>query len=100
MRADLTSHQLALADYMSALSEEAYCAGWMDGLEYALWDALLGTRHTYGRVEITDRHRAELGRLSEACGGWIVFDDVSEETWVPRAEWEAGFARSPRVGGG
>jgi hypothetical protein len=34
--------QRQLADYMSDLSEEAYSAGWMNGLEYALWDALTG----------------------------------------------------------
>jgi hypothetical protein len=42
MLSDLTPDQRALARYMSDLSEEAYCAGWMSGLEYALWDGLIG----------------------------------------------------------
>jgi hypothetical protein len=79
---------------MSALSEEAYCATWMDGLEYALWQVLLATRTTYGRLELTDAHRQKLRDLSDACGGWIVFDDRKDETWVPRSEWEVQFATS------
>ena len=31
----------ALADYMSELSEDAFSARWMDGLEFELWSALL-----------------------------------------------------------
>ena len=32
---------IKLRDYMSELSERAYCAGWMEGIEYALWNAVL-----------------------------------------------------------
>ena len=28
--------------YMEWLSEECWCAGWYDGIEFALWDALEG----------------------------------------------------------
>jgi hypothetical protein len=41
MLRDLTPAQCELAKYMSDLSEEAYCAGWMQGLEYALWQVLV-----------------------------------------------------------
>jgi hypothetical protein len=30
-----------LAQYMSDLSEDAWHAGWMDGIEFALWDAVI-----------------------------------------------------------
>jgi hypothetical protein len=33
---DLSPQARALADYMSELSEEAYSAGWMMGLEFEL----------------------------------------------------------------
>lgn len=92
MLADLSSEQRQLAEFMSELSEEAYYAGWMVGLEYALWEALLDGRSAYGRLELTDDHRARLRELSDACGGWIVFDEHSEETWVPTSEWRRRFA--------
>jgi hypothetical protein len=89
--AGLTTEQHALAQYMSSLSEEAYCAGWMDGLEYALWQVLQGERRQYGRLVFTDEHVAELRRLSEASGGWIIFDGDLEETWVSAPDWNARF---------
>ncbi len=92
MLRDLTTDQRRLADFMSDLSEQAYCAGWMDGLEYALWEALVGTRREYGRLDLSDTQRMRLRELSEACGGWIVFDDDNEETWLPRVEWEERFS--------
>lgn len=82
MLQQLDPHARALADFMSELSEEAYCAGWMDGLEFELWRALIGGPRTYGRLEITDEQLARLRELSEAAKGWIVFDDAEEETLV------------------
>lgn len=68
MLQDLTSAQRRLADYMSALSEQAYYAGWMKDLEYALWEASVGTRREYGRLQISDAHRTQLRAPSESCG--------------------------------
>jgi hypothetical protein len=32
-----------------------------------------------------------LTRLAERCGGWIVFDDDCEETWLPMDAWKSLF---------
>ena len=92
MLKNLTPAQAELERYMSDLSEEAYCAGWMQGLEYALWEVVLGELGEYGRLVLSQEHRMRLRNLSQACGGWIVFDDESEETWIPTAEWEQRFS--------
>jgi hypothetical protein len=92
MLADLTTPQRQLADYMSDLSEEAYYAGWMEGLEYALWDALTGRLEEYGRLQITEAHRTRLRELSEGCAGWIIFDQDTGETWIPTRDWEQRFS--------
>lgn len=76
-----------LADYMSDMSEEAYCAGWMVGLEYVLWSAVIDGPRKYGRLEITDEHIAKLKELSDACGGWIRFDYEKGEIFVSSGEW-------------
>jgi len=89
---DLTAEQAALAQYMSDLSEEAYCAGWMDGLEYALWQVVLGDRTDYGHLTFTPEHASTLRRLSASCRGWIVFDDDTEEIWVSQTNWESRFS--------
>src|SRR5688572_4869157 len=92
MYTDLTAQQRELADYMSSLSEDAYCAGWMAGLEYALWEAVLGIRSEYGFLDFDKKHRSRLHRLSDLCSGWIVFDDETGESWISRAEWERRFS--------
>src|SRR3954468_4306066 len=92
MRSALEPNARDLAQYMSDLSETAYYAGWMDGLEFELWDAVVSGPRVYGRLRITDEHIAELRRLSVAAGGWIVFDDDAEEMFVPLADWQARFA--------
>jgi hypothetical protein len=79
----------ALRDYMSDLSEEAWYAGWMMDLEYALWNAVEYGRRSYGRLDITEGHIAKLRELSAACGGWIRFAaDVSGEEFVPLDAWK------------
>jgi hypothetical protein len=78
-----------LATYMSELSEEAYCAGWMTDLEYELWDIVQTGPRKYGRLDITTDHIARLRTLADRCGGWIVFDDEKEEVFVPMDRWLA-----------
>ncbi len=73
--------------YMSELSEEAYYAGWMQNLEYDLWEAVVNGPRKYGRLDITEQHISRLCELSAACGGWVVFDDEQGETFVPVSEW-------------
>lgn len=77
----------ALTDYMSELSEAAYSAAWMQGLEFALWKAVTEGSGHYGRLHITADHISKLRKLSDACGGWIVFDAETEETLVDLGEW-------------
>jgi hypothetical protein len=95
-RVHVTPAQKALAEFMSELSEKAFFAGWMDKLEYELWDAVLSGPRRYGQLEISEQDITRLKELSEACGGWIIFDDDAEETWVPRADWEVRFAELRR----
>src|SRR5690348_8549344 len=85
----MTPHAAALRDYMSELSEEAYYAGWMTDLEYALWDAVEHGPRSYGRLELTQEHLGKLRELSAACGGWIRFpEDAAEEEFVPLETWK------------
>jgi hypothetical protein len=96
MANELTADQRLLADYMSELSEEAFFAGWMTGLEYALWMAVTGHLEEYGYLKITEAHRTRLRDLSDACRGWIYFDDEIGETWISISDWEQRFAEDLR----
>ena len=94
MITDLTDEQKGLADYMSTLSEEAFSAGWMKGLEYALWEAMNGELSEYGRLKFTESHRQKLRELSQQIEGWIVFDEHKEEVFIPLALWKDFISQS------
>ena len=91
----LTAEQQALADYMSVLSEECWCAGWLTGLEYALWSIVQsGTTYgqSWGQSEVSAVEMAELKRLSELVGGWIFWNPGAPTvddcpTFIPMDEW-------------
>ncbi|MFN7138095.1 MAG: hypothetical protein ACK4UN_02020, partial [Limisphaerales bacterium] len=83
----------ALAIYMSQLSEAAYSAEWMDGLEFALWRAVIHGPCQYGQLYLTQEHLGNLRSLSNSCGGWICFDDAEGERFVDFEEWEKMFSR-------
>ena len=87
MLKDLAPDQLALAEYMSELSEKSIHAAWIQNLEHALWRACIEGPFEYTRLEMTDTHVAKLRELSERCGGWIVYDPAHEETFVPMDIW-------------
>jgi hypothetical protein len=54
---------------MSDISEDRWCAGWLGGLEYILWDAVIGRQAACSSEEIE-----QLKYLSEKCRGWIIWD--------------------------
>ena len=87
MLSELTKPQLELANYMAKLSEAAYSAACMDGLEFALWRLVVDGTFEYGQIILTTGHRQELIALSEKCGGWIVFHDQLAEKFVSADEW-------------
>jgi hypothetical protein len=92
---DLSSQQRALAERMSDISEDAYCAGWMIDLEYDLWQIVVAGHGSYGAVSLDDAEVGELRDLSAACGGWIIFERDKGEVFVPLAKWQELFAQRP-----
>jgi hypothetical protein len=92
MRHNMNPPAQALTAYMSKLSEAAYSTGWMQGLEFALWRAVAEGPRRYGHLDITVDHISKLRSLSNACGGWIVFDVETEETLIGLGEWQKLYA--------
>jgi hypothetical protein len=91
MLKDLTPVQASLADLMSRISERCYAAGWMQNLEYVLWDAQIKGGREYGQDFITQDDIAALKTLSNKAGCWIFFDDKSEETAIDLNSWQNKF---------
>lgn len=72
---------------MSALSECAYCAGWIEGLEFDLWCMLSKGIFKFRQFEITPEDVRQLRILSDQCGGWIYFHEQKGESFIPFEEW-------------
>lgn len=53
----------------------------------------------YGHHLISDEDIAALRKLSEECGGWILFDDVEDEVFIPLSEWERVYEKKKSSGG-
>lgn len=82
-----------LANEMSEISELAYFAGWVDGLEYELWGIVQGGPRRYGQIQLTDDQVGRLRDLSETLRGWVRFDDESEfEEFIEHERWLSVYA--------
>jgi hypothetical protein len=77
---------LGLLGLMSGISEECWCAGWLIGLEFRLWDAKANAK--CGREIVTERQATLLRLLSEECGGWWHWKDGADNPqFVSIDEW-------------
>ena len=91
MESDLTEKELRLAAFMSEISENCYSAGWMQNLEYALWNAVINGERKYGQSYITEADISTLIKLSTDANAWIIFDNEKEETALSLKEWTKKF---------
>lgn len=87
-----------LIDYISDLSEEAYCAAWMDAVEFALWRRVTDGPGRYGRLDVNEVHIQRLRELSQKCGGWVYWDESTNETYLPSNEWKVLYDAWQRSG--
>lgn len=87
-----------LAIKMSNLSEEFYCASWLIGLEYALWEIMQGGDRRFALGELTEAEIGELQHLSDQAGGWWHWIDGVEpgdsgEIFMTLDEWRLHYER-------
>jgi len=77
-----------LRDFMSQLSEDCYCAGWMHDLEYLLWSAVMNGPVHQGNWDITQSDIDRLRLLARRAGGWIIWDkSLPGEACLPIDQW-------------
>ena len=92
----LTLAESELAELMSDISEDQYCAGWLTGLEYELW-ALLQSSDAERVGTFRGTHPGDVRRLrqlSAVTNGWIAWADHSDADLqhIPLNEWEQRYA--------
>jgi hypothetical protein len=64
-----------LGGYLSHLAEDHWCASWLRGLEYEVWEALQNPEYECGFSALSPEELATLRWLSESCGGWVQWSD-------------------------
>lgn len=90
---NLSGDQALLAELMSDISEDCWCAGWLSCNEYSLWGMVTNpaAERRYGFSRVEDDQVAELKALSERTGGWIIYWDDSFDPKATLAEWGERF---------
>jgi hypothetical protein len=110
----LTEWADLLKEYMAEVSERYCVAGWMDGLEFALWSQVTGTPPPTRSSDdggvvpaLADALLRDLEFLTRRAGGWWCWSEpaglsfVTLETWLLRYDaWIAASRASPLIGGG
>lgn len=71
-----------LYDIMHRISEENWCAGWLIGLEYILWEDI----HSKESQFCTEREKRELLDLSSKYG-WCIWGN-GEPQLISLRKWE------------
>ena len=107
--ADVTRHVMCdqadegaavgLLALMSGLSEEHWCAGWINGNEFSLWNAANGCAASpnYGQGVITERQAQLLRVLHDEAGGWWIYDDGPQ--FIPSDKWREILTSAKRAKG-
>lgn len=75
---EFTDDERRLYELMSDISEDCYCAGWMHGNEFALWNAIATGDLRYGMGEMDRDKLAQVTALSVKTGKWIIWRDDND----------------------
>lgn len=70
-------------------SEDIWFAGWMNGLDIALWDLVTGASKSWGVDSFSESEISELRDLSCVCQGWWTFKETQGEKFLTLEEWKA-----------
>ncbi len=76
-----------LADEMVHLSIKYYATEWMMGLEFELWNEVLGNQDL-----LTEAEASNLKDLSTACDGWITMNFANDNLeFISLSGWKKTF---------
>lgn len=88
---DMNDKQRELYELMSDISEDCYFAGWMNGLEYAIWGALQDGDRNYGMGEMDAEQLERCRTLAAELDGWVIWVDSDDDPELPVQEWGPRF---------
>jgi hypothetical protein len=87
---------------MRDISEDCWCAGWLSGLEFTLWNAVTTGKMESGWGVVEDRDLLRMKYLHELTGGWWMWTDgdggqrfVTTEEWLRIVSEHAATQEKP-----
>ena len=92
----MTAQQRELYELMSDISEDCYCAGWMTGLEFAIWGALQDGDRRYGMGEMDAEQLEGCRALANELDGWVIWVDDDDVPGLPNEQWGPRFVPMAR----
>jgi len=99
----LRANARRLVHRLSELSQQSMAARWLDDLEFMVWQDMMDRRLVADLLvspdgdvfpPLDEMEKEELRQLSEAIGGWVVYDPQDAEdraAFVPLADWIPRF---------
>ena len=85
-----------LGRMMADISEDCWCSGWIQDLEFTLWDALTRGPIKFGMGKIEQRDLARIKHLHEIAGGWWVGPRSDEfSRFVTTGDWLEIVSKRP-----
>ncbi len=78
-----------LLDYMRSLGTKYLQTPTEEGLDYALWYALV-----HGPERVSEEEVGELEQLSQMAGGWWRLSGVPEPEFLSDEDWSTHYAES------
>jgi len=79
---------------MESYSEDHYSAGWLNGIEYILWDRI--KQPLDETITEQDADEYLIAVASRVTSGWAVYGEHGPK-WIPMPEWEAILAKRKEV---
>jgi hypothetical protein len=77
--------QECLEHRMSDISEDCYCAGWLNNLEHSLFNLMLKGGGDFGAGSVSAKDADEMKVLAKLSDSWIIWDDGCKA--IPLNEW-------------
>ncbi len=99
----LSENARYLVRQLSELSQNSVAAGWLNDLEFMVWQDMMNRRLVADLLvspdgdvfpPLKEAEKKEFRQLSEAIGGWVVYDPEDAEdraAFVPLADWISRF---------
>jgi hypothetical protein len=82
-------HKKIIPDYISEVSEDYYCAGWLIDIEFMLYKASIGKSRKFGFSTLNKDDTKDIKYLYQTTSMWAIYEDDAKV--IPLDEFKPKF---------